>query len=70
MGKKKFNVGDKVIGNDKKGSYSNKNGTVLDYNKGTHEYKVQLENGETHFVAPSWFDKLDLTKREGELEDF
>ena len=53
MGKRKFNVGDKVI-NKKE---SDKNGVIVGYCKKTGEYQVRLENGETHYVSPRWLDK-------------
>jgi hypothetical protein len=58
MGKQKFNAGDKVIGNDKKGAYWDKKGVIVGYNKMTGEYQVRLENGETHYASPRWLDKL------------
>jgi len=59
MGKMKFNMGDKIIGNNKKADYWDKKGIVIGYNRATSEYQIRLENGEAHYVSPRWFDKLD-----------
>jgi hypothetical protein len=59
MGKMKFNVGDKIIGNNKKADYWDKKGVVIGYNQATGEYQIRLENGEVHYVSPRWFDKFD-----------
>ncbi len=58
MGRKKFNIGDKVIGNDKKASYAERKGVVIGYNRITHEYQVRFEDGKIEYVNPSWLDIL------------
>lgn len=58
MGRRKFNIGDKVIGNDKKGSFAERKGMIIGYNKMTHEYQVRFDNGEIEYVNSGWLDKL------------
>jgi hypothetical protein len=53
MGKKKFNMGDKVSS-----KREDKKGVVIGYNKPTGEYQVRLENGEIHYESPRWLEKL------------
>lgn len=59
MGKMKFNMGENIIGNDKKADYRGKKAVVIGYHRPTNEYQIQLEDGGVHYVSPSWFDKLD-----------
>jgi len=56
MGRLKFNMGDMVIGNDKKASFSDRKGTVIGYEPHTHEYLVRFDDGRNEYVNPSWLN--------------
>ncbi len=56
MGKLKFNMGDIVIGNDKKASFRGRKGTVIGYEPRTHEYLVRFDDGRNEYVNPSWLN--------------
>lgn len=56
MARTKFNIGDKVIGNDKKASFRERKGVVVSYLKG--QYKVRFEDDRTEYVDSEWLDKL------------
>ena len=53
----KFNNGDKVIGNDKKGAFWGRKGTVVDYEK-SGQYWVNFDDGAKEVVNSGWIDKL------------
>jgi len=57
MGKLKFNMGDIVIGNDKKASFRDRKGTVIGYEPRTHEYLVRFNDGRNEYVNPSWLNR-------------
>lgn len=57
MTRTKFNIGDKVIGNDKKASFRERKGIVVSYLKG--QYEVRFEDGRIEFVDSDWLDKLE-----------
>jgi hypothetical protein len=54
MGKLKFNMGDKVVGNDKKASFRERKGTVIGYEPKTHEYLVRFDDDKEEYVNPAW----------------
>ena len=56
MGRLKFNMGDIVIGNDKKASFRDRKGTVIGYEPRTHEYLVRFDDGRNEYVNPSWLN--------------
>ncbi len=56
MGRLKFNMGDRVIGNDKKASFRDRKGTVIGYEPRTHEYLVRFDDGRNEYVNPSWLN--------------
>jgi len=56
MGRLKFNMGDMVIGNDKKASFRDRKGTVIGYEPRTHEYLVRFDDGRSEYVNPSWLN--------------
>jgi site-specific DNA-methyltransferase (adenine-specific) len=57
MGRLKFNMGDIVIGNDKKASFRDRKGTVIGYEPRTHEYLVRFDDGRNEYVNPSWLNR-------------
>ncbi len=57
IGKLKFNMGDIVIGNNRKASFKGRKGTVTGYEPRTHEYLVHFDDGRDEYVNPSWLDK-------------
>jgi hypothetical protein len=57
LGRLKFNMGDVVIGNDKKASFRDRKGTVIGYETSTHEYFVRFDDGRSEYVNPSWLDR-------------
>jgi hypothetical protein len=59
MARTKFNIGDKVIGNDKKASFRERKGVVVSYYQATHQYEVLFEDGRTEYVESNWLDKLE-----------
>jgi len=56
MGRLKFNMGDIVIGNDKKASFRDRKGIVIGYEPRTHEYLVRFDDGRNEYVNPSWLN--------------
>lgn len=58
MGKRKFNVGDRVIGNDKKASFRGRKGTVVGYIREYSQYQVRFDDGRTETVYSWWIDPL------------
>jgi len=63
MGRRKFKIGDRVIGNDKKGSFADKKGTITGYIREYSQYHVLFDNGETHTVYSWWIDRLSELKK-------
>jgi site-specific DNA-methyltransferase (adenine-specific) len=57
MGRLKFNMGDRVIGNDKKASFRDREGTIIGYEPRTHEYLVRFDDGRNEYVNPSWLNR-------------
>jgi len=53
MGSRKFNIGDRVIGNDRKASFRDRRGAVISYEPRTHEYLVRFDDGGNEYVNPS-----------------
>ena len=58
MSRRKFNIGDRVIGNDKKASFRDCGGTVVGYEPRTHEYLLRFDNGESEYVNPGWLKRV------------
>jgi len=56
MGRRKFNIGDRIIGNDKKASFRDRRGTVVEYWVLTGEYLVRFDDGRDEYVNPGWLD--------------
>jgi site-specific DNA-methyltransferase (adenine-specific) len=57
MSRLKFNMGDIVIGNDKKASFRDRKGAVIGYEPRTHEYLVRFDDGRNEYVNPSWLNR-------------
>jgi len=57
MSKGKFDIGDRVIGNDKKASYRDRRGIVV--RRGPHkaEYLVHFDDGREEYVNSWWLDR-------------
>ncbi len=62
MGRRKFKIGDRVIGNNKKGSFADdKKGTIvgiLEYS----QYQVRLNDGTIETVYSWWIEPLKEIK--------
>jgi hypothetical protein len=56
MVKRKFNIGDKVIGNEKKASVRGRKGTIVQYESGS-QYWVLFDDGRKECVNSWWLDK-------------
>jgi len=57
IGRLKFNMGDRVIGNDRKASFRDRKGTIIGYEPRTHEYLVRFDDGRNEYVNPSWLNR-------------
>jgi hypothetical protein len=57
MGRRKFNIGDRVVGNNKRGSFWERKGTIIGYEPRTHEYIVRFDDGLKEYVTPTWLDR-------------
>ena len=55
MARRKFNIGDKVVGNDKKASFLGCRGTIDQYEKGS-QYWVVFEDGQKECVYSWWLE--------------
>lgn len=55
MVRRKFNIGDKVIGNEKKASFRERKGTIVQYELGS-QYWVMFD-GRKECVDSRWLDK-------------
>lgn len=56
MPQRKFNVGDQVIGNEKKASFRGRKGTIVQYELGS-QYWVLFDDGRKECVYSSWLEK-------------
>lgn len=54
--RRKFNVGDKVIGNEKKASFSGRKGTIVQY-ESVGQYWVVFEDGQKECVYSWWLER-------------
>ena len=59
MIRRKFENGDRVIGNDKRASYRSVRGIILGYGPNKAEYFVFLLDGRFEFINSWWLDRLD-----------
>lgn len=63
MGRRKFEIGDRVIGNDKKGSFAGRKGTIVGYIQEYSQYQVLFDDGVTETVYSRWIDPLKEPKK-------
>lgn len=56
MARRKFDLGDKVIGNEKKASFRERKGTIVEYESGS-QYWVMFDDGQKECVNSWWLDK-------------
>jgi hypothetical protein len=63
MGKRKFKIGDRVMGNDKKGSFADRKGTIIGYLPKYSQYQVRFDDGLTETVFSLWIDSLKDAKK-------
>lgn len=56
MAKRKFHIGDKVIGNEKKGGFYGRKGKIVEYESGS-QYWVLFDDGQKECVNSWWLDK-------------
>jgi len=61
-GRRKFNIKDRVIGNDKKASFEGRKGTIVGYIPEYSQYQVLFDDGETETVYSWWIDPLKEVK--------
>jgi hypothetical protein len=52
---RKFKSGDRVIGNEKKGSFRGRKGTIVNYEP-QGQYWVRFDDGRTECVDTGWID--------------
>jgi hypothetical protein len=57
MGRRKFNEGDRVIGNDNKASFRDRRGIVVKYVPHKGEYLVHFDDNRDEFVNTEWLDR-------------
>jgi len=62
MDRRKFNIGDRVIGNDNKGSFAERKGTIVGYIRQYSQYQVLFDEGVTETVYSRWIDPLSEVK--------
>lgn len=59
MARRKFNVGDKVIGNEKKASFRGHRGTTVEY-ESSSIYWVLFNDDRKEYVHSWWLQKASL----------
>ena len=62
MGRRKFEIEDRVIGNDKKGSFADRKGTITGNIPEYSQYQVLFDDGVTETVYSWWIDALKEIK--------
>ena len=55
VGQSKFNVGDRVIGNEKRGAFWGCKGTIVEH-ESPGRYLVKFDDGRRERVSSSWLD--------------
>ncbi len=64
MGRRKFQIGDRVIGNNKKPSFADdKKGTIIGILE-CSQYQVRLDDGQIETVYSWWIDALKDVKNQ------
>ncbi len=56
MARRKFNIGDKVVGNEKKASFRGRKGAIVQYESGS-QYWVEFDDGRKECVNSWWLEK-------------
>jgi len=56
MARRKFDNGDKVMGNDRKASFRGRTGVVVGYGPHNAEYLVHFDDGRDETVNAEWLD--------------
>ena len=59
MGRRKFNIRDRVIGNAKKASFEGRKGTIIGYVREYSQYEVHFDDGRVETAYSWWVDLLD-----------
>jgi len=59
MGRRKFKIGDRVIGNNKKGSFAGRKGTIIGYVREYSQYEVRFDDGRIETAYSWWVNLLD-----------
>ena len=63
MVRRRFKVGGRVIGNDKKASFADREGTIVGYIPENSQYQVLFDDGRTETVYSWWIGSLKVTKK-------
>ncbi len=59
MARRRFAIGDKVIGNPKKASFYGRKGKIVQYESGS-QYWVEFDDGQTECVYSWWLEKQQM----------
>jgi len=62
VGRTKFKIGDRVIGNNKKASFAGRKGIIVGYIGEYSQYQVLFDDGITETVYSWWIDPLSEVK--------
>lgn len=68
MGRRKFKIGDRVIGNDKKGSFADRKGMIVGHIREYSQYQVRFDDSKTETAYSWWIDALKEGRWEQHLE--
>jgi hypothetical protein len=60
MGRRKFKIGDRVIGNKKKASFVGRKGKIIGYIGEYSQYQVRFDDDRTETVYSWWIEPLLL----------
>lgn len=64
MGRKKFSIGDQVVGNEKKASFARRKGQIVKY-ESDRQYWVRFDGGREECVYSWWLDKTTSIGSQG-----
>jgi hypothetical protein len=62
MSRSKFRIGDRVIGNGKKASFTGRKGTIVGYIPKYSQYQVLFDDDATEVVYSWWINLLNEKK--------